>query len=107
MLGIVKIKEALHVGITIGLKVADAWEDGKVSLGEGVGIALKAVKIWGIAKDAKEIYAEFKDLDEVEKEELIAYFVDEFDLENDSIEYIIEQAFALIIQMSDFVNDLK
>lgn len=104
-IGIENLKKALLVVINLGESVDKALaDDGTVDLLEGIGIASKAVKIWKVAKDFLVLKEEFLDIDEDEKAELVTYFSDELDLENDVTEVIIEKAFALLINLKEFLT---
>lgn len=107
MVGIENLKKDLGVLIGIAQKVSEALEDGKVNIFEGIGLAITAVKAWKITKDYDELKAEYEDLDEDEILELHTYFVAEFDLANDKIENIIEQAFLLLLNMKNIVGIIK
>ena len=103
-IGIENLKEALSVFINLGESVDKALaDDGNVDLLEGIGIASKAVKIWGVAKDFPIIKEEYLDIDPDEKAELIAYFEEELDLENDATELIVEKAFELLISVKNLL----
>ena len=104
MTGIEKIKDALKVVINVGEAVDKALlDDGNINLFEGIGIATKAVKMWGVAKDFELIYDEYIDLDDTEKAELVDFFCDELELENEQTELIIESAFTLLLNIKDFL----
>lgn len=107
MLGVKTIKKDLAIVIGIGQQVAKANEDGKITLLEYIGIGTKALKIWEIVKNAKEAWAEFKDLDDTERQELSDFFNEEFDIKNDNLEHIIESAFLLLISMAEFTDLFK
>ena len=100
-LGIEKIKNALISSITLGEKIEkNLSDDGKLSWAEALSIGVSSVgDIVKIAQSAKEIKAEFLDLDESEKQEIKEIISNELDLENDKLENIIEKAF-------DFLNAL-
>jgi len=99
--GIEKIKNALSVVIETAEKVDQALaDDGKISLFEGVGIAIKAVKFIGVVKDAEELQTEFMDMDDDEKQELINYVADELELTNEETEEKIEAIFSALITLA-------
>ena len=108
MLGIETIKKDLAILIAVARETDKSLsDDGKISIFEGFNIAIKAVKIWEITKNAKELVEEYKDLDETEKLELQAWFANEFNIENDKIESIVETAFAVLVEMSELITAFK
>ncbi len=104
MKGTETLKKNINLLIQIAEKVDESLEDGNLNIIEGIGIALQAVKAWGLVKDIDVMKAEYSDLDDLEKAELWSYFVDEFDLRSDKIEYIVEAVFSLLLEMSSFVK---
>ena len=107
MVGIESIKDALKTVIKVGTTVEDALEDKKVNFFEAIAIAKNSIGLWGVVKDFPNIKAEFLDLDGDEKQELIEYFADELDLDNDAVEVIIEKCFDFIINATAFLEIFK
>ena len=104
MAGIDALKNAIGSTIKIA-KTADlALEDGKVSIMEGVKLAMAGFSFWNAVKNVAQLKAEYLDLDEAEKAELIAYFAQEFDLKNDDTELLIEQVFAGLLQLGNLIT---
>jgi nucleoid DNA-binding protein len=99
-LGIEKLKLAISGILKLAKVVETSFEDGKVSIVEGAKIAISGFQFWNSVKDIKTLKAEWLDLDEAEKAELIAYFATEFDLKNESLELLIEQIFDAMIQLA-------
>lgn len=75
----------------------DADGDGKVSLAEGLVLGQSAIvafmKHYNSAIDALE---DLKDADSEERKELIRVFSQGFDLDNDTVETLIERTFAFV-----------
>lgn len=101
--GIENLKQNLLRVVDTAKAVASAFDDGKITLFEGIALAPKAVKIWEIVKDYPDIKAEYLDLDEAEQAALIEWFAEEFDIENDAAEHAIEAAFSAVVELSDLV----
>ena len=64
--------------IVLGLQVAEALKDKKITAGEGISIALKVPSVWRVAKSMPEFIAELKDIDPDEAQELIAFLVENY-----------------------------
>ena len=107
MSGIETLKKNLGTILTIIKKTDEALEDNKLSIVEAFGIGLTGLKAWGIWKEYTAMKEEYLDLDDLEIEELHAYFVAEFDIKNDSIEEIIETIFLFILNMKTIAEGLK
>ena len=107
MVGIESIKDALGTVIKVGTTVEDALEDKKINFFEAISIAKNSIGLWGVVKDFSNIKEEFLDLDDDEKDELIEFFAEELDLENDAVEIIIEKCFDFIINATAFLAIFK
>ena len=96
-----KTKKALKVLLTTGNKVAEALkDDGKISLTEGMGIAVKAVALVGVFKDLPEIKAEIQAAKPEDMQSLVAEFKADFDIPNDDLEVKIEMGIDVLAQMA-------
>lgn len=96
MLGTENLKKVLAFALGLGNELAKGFEDGKLSLVEGMGLADNLLAIPGLISARKEILAELKDLDAAERQELFDYVKQEFDLPDDRIEAIVEEALGLV-----------
>lgn len=96
-----KLKNALKVCSDVAEKSFEALEDGKVSVPEGLGIGMKALGFINVVKDFPEIKEEYTSLTDEQKVELSAWFADEFDIVNDSTEFIIEQVVTVIVNLGE------
>ena len=92
-IGISNIRVIILFGLAIGQKVANALEDGKVNFVEVISFTPEITKIPNVAEAVKRAPAEFLDLDESEKLELVTMVQKEFDLDNDTVEEAIEESF--------------
>jgi len=104
-LGIEKLKEALGGIINFGESLAEALEDNKINWKEAISL------IAGSFSDFKtmflsfsEVKAEFLDLDEAEREELVSYFEEEFNLDEKDVENKIEKGIELLDKLIAFVS---
>ena len=105
MHGIEKLKEACLLVINLAEGFESKLEDGKLTVWEALGIAGKNAKdVLNVIRNAKGIKAEFLDLDDQEKEELIAYIKSELDLENDKLEEIVEKSIEWIDATANLIE---
>lgn len=91
------------VGLGIGVaELVDSVADG-VSIGD-------LLKVVGVLKEVKPaidaiksggVLAEYKALDDASRASLNAWFDSEFDLKEDKIEAVVEQAFSVVVQLSE------
>lgn len=103
-LGITQLKKDLGVICGIANVATKSLEDGKVSLGEGIAIAQKSIGLIGVIKNVSAAKAELQDLSIDEKNQLIDYFQQEFDLEDDKVETVIETVIEIalgFVKLSD------
>ena len=104
-LGIETLKEAALVGVKFGMKLEADLSDGKLSIGEIIGLGFStAPDVWKLVPKASQIKEEYLDLDDQEREELVDYVVDELDLTSDKAEEGAEKIFDLLIQLEDVVR---
>jgi len=101
------LKDALTVLINISEKTDEALEDGRVSIAEGISIAFSAVGLIKVIKNIKSLVAEFKALTPEERTELAEWFSVEFDIQDDNLEAIIEEIFAVLLQLGGLLDSVK
>jgi len=101
------LKDALTTVINITEKTDDALKDGKISISEGVGLAFAAIGLIKVVKNISSIIEDYNQLDDEQRAELVAWFTDEFDLENDNIEGIVEMVFAALLNLGQVFDELK
>ncbi len=101
------IKEALKAIVTITEKTDNALEDGRVSIAEGISIAMSALGLIKVVKTFGTLKTEFLNLTGEQKNELGKWFAGEFHLRNDKTEEIIEQVFNAFLQLSDSLDLIK
>lgn len=101
------IKDVVSPVIAVG-HLIDSAADG-VSLGDIMGVVgvLKKVKPAIDAIKSGKLVDEYKALDETGKAELAAWFNSEFDITNDSVEAAVEQAWVVVLGLSELVKLIK
>ena len=100
------LKKALGTIINVAEKSELAMQDGKISISEGVGIAMSSIGFIGIVKNAKDLFNEYTALSEEEKVELYDWFELEYDLVNDDIENVVEGVFSILLNLNDLWNSV-
>lgn len=110
-LGIDKLQEFVLDFADLGMDVDKSLEDGKYQMSEILSDLIKnvpdLVENWQVRK---EILAQWKNADSVEKENLKIALVKHFDIGNDEAENLIEKLFALVMSIDDVIDayrDLK
>jgi len=105
-LGIAKLRIAILFALSFTQKTAAGAADG-FDWTDVSGMIPDLLQIPAIVKDSKELVAEFKDLDETEKNELSAEVSEKFDLPNDQTEMYIEEALKATLYITSLVNRFK
>lgn len=100
-----KTKNAIETLIKVGQKISGALKDGKISIGEGLGIATQIIPVVKVFGDIKEIKAELADIDEHGKAWLLQEFKEVFDLPNDELEAKIEAGVELLLNLGKVLLD--
>lgn len=107
MLGIENLKKAVKFGIDLGEQFDKALADNKFQWTDSFGFFDELIQVPGLIKDGKVIVAELKDLDTVEKDELIVFIQEEFDIENDKAEAEIEAALKTVAGILELINLIR
>lgn len=105
--GIENLKTALRTTINFADRVQECLEDGRFDLWEKIGLLGEGSKFVQFINKSDEIKQEYLDLSKQEQHELCEYLTEEFDLENDRIEQIIEQAFAVALSLDALVKSIR
>ena len=101
------LKKALSTLMGITEKTDSALaDDGKISISEGVGIAMSAIGLVKAVKNAKPIKDEYLSLTDDDRTDLVAWFAAEFDITDDNVEGIVESIFAALIQLGEVFENL-
>lgn len=90
---------------------ADANGNGKISLVEAFSVMTTIMfKIPGLTKVLPDVIPEWKDLTREEREDLVTWFAQEFDLpglERGKIEALIEEAVAIILDTDAHIKKIR
>ena len=94
-----KTKEALQTLLKVGSKVVKASEDGKIDMGEAIGISIAAVGVVGVFKNLPAIGEEIKSITAADINDLVDEFNRDFDIPNDQLEAKIKAGISALSQM--------
>ena len=105
--GIVESKQVLKFGISIGEAIDLSLENDKIGLEDAMNF-YDAVLAAGPAFDnIAMVPKELGDLDQGERDELLAYAKDEFDISDDKLEAVVEEALTTALQVYKLVETVK
>lgn len=102
-----EIKDLILLPISVA-ELVDSVADG-VSIGDVFSVVgvLKKVKPAIDAVKSGKLIDEYKNLDQAGKDDLVKWFDEELDLKEDKIEAVIEQAWAVVVDLNDLVKLIK
>ena len=100
------LKQALTTLINVTEKTDKALIDGKINIAEGVSIAMSAIGLIKVIKDIKPLYEEYQLLTAEDLSQLNIWFEQEFDMENENVEQIIEMIFSAILSLGVAFDNL-
>lgn len=107
-IGIENLKLVAKSGVDLGTKLAETFEDGKITLPEGFNLLTGLMGIPDLLKRKAEIKAEWKDLDTDERNQIKAYVAAELKIPNNpGLERKIEKGIALILDILEYINEFK
>lgn len=108
-LGIENLKIAVFSVINLAEKIEDKHsDDGKISLMEALNVGTSSfTNVVKVIKSGKQLKAEFLDLDEFEKAELLELIKAELDLQNDKVENIVEKAIELLMNLEELISAIS
>lgn len=106
-LGIENLKLVVRFAIDLGMEIDKKLEDGKITIWEGLGLIPELKALPNIIAHSEDIRNEFLDLDDSEKTELVGFVKDNFDIENDKVESIIEKSIDMITALSLLIFEIK
>jgi flagellar biosynthesis/type III secretory pathway protein FliH len=92
------VKKAVETILKTVVKVDKALEDKKVSIPEGMGIALSAVPWISVFKNIPVLAEELKDWNEQKTNELVEHFKNNLELRNKATEEVVEQAVEVLLR---------
>lgn len=103
--GVEYTKKALKAMAEIAMKVESKNDDGKVTFMEAVTVAIgKFSDIVAVIKNATYLKKEYLDYSDEEREIVIEFLKTELDLDNDTVEVLIEKTFAVALSVADLVE---
>lgn len=107
MANVQEIKDVVNLAIGVG-ELVDAVSDG-VSLGDVMQLVglLKKVKPAVDAVKSGKLIDQVKQLDQASQDELKKWFEAELDLKDDAMEQVIEQAWVVVLGLSELVKLVK
>ena len=94
------LKKAVSKLITTAMVVDSKLDDGKITIPEGMSIAVSAIGWVWIFKNFKAIIEDFTGLDEAGVVTLTDQIRTELDLRNDVAEAVVEQALEIILRLA-------
>ena len=98
MRSIEHIKTLLLFAFTFGDVLEGVMEDGKFEWQESFDFIPSMTQLPNIIKSLPEIPKELADLDDEEREQLVTFVREKFDIDNDAIEELIEYSFAFLLE---------
>lgn len=102
-----ELKELLSFVFALNDAVWKSLEDGQITFGDVVYL-YETLKTAGPAIEGiDKIMAEFKNMTAEQREELMAFVREEFDLPNDTIEEIVEKAISIALDVIAFLKQIK
>jgi hypothetical protein len=103
-LGIEQLKGALASLVNFAERIQECAQDGKINLWEKLSIAADGTALAIQISRAKQIKAEYEDLSEAERAEVIAFIRDEYDHNNAKTEEIVECAFESALALEKLIK---
>jgi len=98
------LKLRLMAIIAMVMAVDSSLEDRKITFGEWISIATKAIGLYKVVRDFKDIISAYETLTDEESAELADYFTQEFDLRNDVVENYIERIIGILLQIKSLIG---
>lgn len=106
-MGVENLKKVLAALVAVGMKVEQVTEDGFQVLSDSLSLLPNVIDLVLLIKNGKDAWLEYNDLDDIERDEVLAFIKEKFDLEDDQVEDIIETGLDLIFSAGEFVGKLK
>jgi hypothetical protein len=108
--GIENIKKIFNIGIGLGMAGAaniTAWADGKTDAADFAFVP-RLFPLLGDLVNTQfgQIFPEIKDLSKVEIQELFDFFKSHFELENKTIEAVVEEGLAICMNIATMVETI-
>jgi acyl-CoA reductase-like NAD-dependent aldehyde dehydrogenase len=108
MLGISNLQKVVIAVVKIANKTDETLQDGFQPFQDLFSIvSASAGDVFTALKSAKEAYNEYLDLDPMERQQVLDAVREEFDLEDDTLEGIVEDGFELIEMSAAFALKVR
>lgn len=106
--GIDNLKAFLAFGLALGSSIEKSLaDDGKITVGDAGNLLAPLMKAPAAFAGASEAFKEVADLDDEERADLNAYVKANFDIADDRLEAVVEEAFQIALSASKIVSLLK
>ncbi len=105
--GIETLKKAVVFAISVANQVTEVMKDGKFSWTESFSFIDELRDGITVVKSGTEILAELKDLSIEERAELYSFVQAEFDIADDRVEKIVEDALGIAFSIVSLITNLK
>lgn len=106
MLGIENLKKLVRFPLELTKQIAESTADGW-QFTDLFQFVDELASVPGIVKSWKDIAAEIKEVDPLERQELYAFIVAEFDIPNDKVEKVVENALLNAISLIALYEEFK
>lgn len=106
-LGIDALKKTVEALVNIGINVDRVTQDGLQPLQDGLALIPNLVDVVSIVKNGKAAWDEFQDLDDDEKDDLMADLSEKLNLADDKLEAVVESAFELLLSAGILLDDIR
>jgi len=105
--GIETLKEVAKSTAELAMDI-DKKSEGGISLMEGLSIGVNSFDdVLRLSRKGQEIKAEWQDRSDEEREELVEYFINEFDLDSDRAEKITEKSLKVIAAFDELIAEIR
>lgn len=104
--GFESLKKVVDFAAKTDMAYRLAKADGSIDISDAHLLMAPTIALFGVFGVIKDVPAEFKDLDEVEKAQLVQYAKDQYDIADDRVEHLIEKGFEAILNLSDLIEDV-
>ncbi len=102
-----EIKEMLSFIFSLAEAIDKSVADGKISIADVPSFIDPIMKAQAAFMGLDKIKAEMQSMDEAKKAELMEWAKEEFDLENDRLEYMIENGLSIGMSLANLLFKIK
>jgi hypothetical protein len=103
MPGIEQTKDVVKFVVALGVGAAKSYEDKKLSFMDLANFLGAVTAFPAAISGISEVPAELADMDATERQELVDYIKEEFDIPQDALEARVEEALGICSSIYDFV----